>query len=106
MLRTHRRWLLSCSFDPRRLGERDLAEIDCDQQWLWHLLPVWCSWIDPVLGRDHDPRHLGVVGEVMRAATAALDLDVVVMAAGQAVRPDVQSLFRAVRREVARPDNA
>src|SRR6185312_10660959 len=106
MLRTHPGWLLSCSFDPRWLGERDLAEIDCDEQWLWHLLPVRCSWIDSVLGREHDPGHLCVIGEVMRGGAAALDLDVVVVAAEQAVRPDVQSLFRAVRRQITRPHDA
>src|SRR2546430_7403578 len=88
------------------LRERDLAHIDRDDERLGERLAVWRSRKDLVLGGDHDAGHLRVVGDVVRGAGAAHDLDVVVMAPDQAVVTDVQCLLGAVRGKVARPLHA
>jgi hypothetical protein len=46
-----------------RFGERDVAEIDRDDEGLGERLAVGVAREDPVLGGEPDARHVVVVGE-------------------------------------------
>src|SRR2546423_4186719 len=85
--------------------ERDLADIYRDYEWLAERFAAGRSRKDPVLGGDHDAGYPRVVGDVVRGAVAAHDLDIVVVASDQAVFTEVQCLLAAVCGEVARPEH-
>src|SRR6185436_20299531 len=84
-------------------AERDLAEIDRDDEGLGERLAVGRAREDPVLGGKADARDLLVVGDVVRRARAAADLDLVVVPREEAVVVEVERLLGAVGGEVARP---
>src|SRR5476649_1439633 len=83
-------------------AQRDGAEIERHQQGLRHFVSRAVVGVDAAPGRHHDALHVAVVADVVGAGGPAEDVDRVIVAPHQAVRPEVRDLGPRVAGDVRR----
>src|SRR5471032_1447950 len=83
-------------------AQRDGAEIERHQQGLRHFVSGAVVGVDAAPGRHHDALHVAVVADVVGAGGPAEDVDRVIVAPHQAVRPEVRDLGPRVAGDVRR----